>query len=240
MRLMNWERRGGYSNRYRRRPSDPAQVPYNPCAARVCGVLRRSPQHPETTLNDPDLPPKSRTGPGWSGSPTNWSTHTAGRYRPCRYAYPRRRPRALDGVARRGADTPCAERGVGWRRHPAARAQWHVGRLAPSARPPWRLGGREPAAGPQRELGRWRAAAAGTRRELGWWSAAPRTRRQLAWPPTDRRLVPSAVTARPSVAATRPPSLPAPPRHSPSSAAHSAPLRPPAAGTPATTNAKWS
>src|SRR5262249_12010764 len=47
--------------------SDPAQMPYDPCAVRVCGVLRRPRQHPETTLNNPDLPPKAgpvRVGPG--------------------------------------------------------------------------------------------------------------------------------------------------------------------------------
>src|SRR5262245_34583513 len=60
--LVESERRGGDSNPYRRRTSDPAKMPYSPCAARVCDVLRRPPRHPETTLKDPDLPPKSRTG----------------------------------------------------------------------------------------------------------------------------------------------------------------------------------
>src|SRR5262249_48215392 len=67
---------GGDSNPYRRRTSDPTQVPYNPCAARVFGVLSRSPRHPETTLKNPDLPPKSRTGPAWSRSAANCSIHT--------------------------------------------------------------------------------------------------------------------------------------------------------------------
>src|SRR5262249_14429443 len=57
----------GDSNPYRRGTSDPTQMPYNPCAARVCDVLTRPPRHPKTTLKTPDLPPKSRISPGWSG-----------------------------------------------------------------------------------------------------------------------------------------------------------------------------
>ena len=103
----------------------------------------------------------------------------------------RRGPRASDrpfgaGIRRiRPFPSPFREKGVHGayvrvdrRRHPAARAQWCVGRWATPARAQWAWVGGRPALAPN---GSWVAGRSSPPTAAGWWSTAPRTRRQLAW-----------------------------------------------------------
>ena len=126
-----------------------------------------------------------------------WSTRVAARYRPCRYAYPRRRPGPRDRIPRGRANTPGPERRVG-RWHAADCAKWHVGWWPTPGGARWGLGGWSAAARAGWPLGRWRATADRPRRQLGRWSAASRARRQLA---RRRRL--SAMSTSPRLLAAR-------------------------------------
>jgi hypothetical protein len=162
---------------------------------------------PSHARRSPPFPPDARPGPSVGHRagcrpikgtylPAHHPTqpclviHVAEPYRRCRYAHPRRRPRAYDRVSRWCADTPCAQRRVG-RRNAADCAQWNVGRWATRACFQWSLGRRPTAARTGWQLG-WRGpATTSAGRHVGRRSTAPRTERQLA---RRRRGIPGAHT----------------------------------------------